>query len=373
MLRILHVIGLMGSGGAEALLMNLYRNIDREKIQFDFVVHAQERGFYDAEIESLGGRIFRTERFNVANYHSYKTFWDTFFDKHPEFLIVHGHINSSASIYLSSAKRHGRIAVVHSHATRNQEKSLRAYAFLVFAYPIRHIADYFFACSRQAGIDRFGKKVVDSPKFEVLNNGIQTSDYTFDPTVRAEIRNRCNVAENTLVVGNVGRFTFAKNHQFLLNVFYELHRVQPNSRLWLVGTGELENTIKEQVKRLHLDAAVVFIGQTNRVCEYLQAMDVFIFPSVFEGLGIALVEAQAAGLPCLVSENIQDEANIGCGLIKTLKISDGAKKWAEGALKAKDMSRSNTSQSVLKADFDIEKTARHLQAFYEKVAQSREQ
>lgn len=373
MLRILHVIGAMGSGGAEAMLMNLYRAVDRTCIQFDFVVHTEQKAFYDDEIESLGGHIYRTQRFNGANLLIYRRFWNAFFEEHPEYSIVHGHINSSAAIYLSIAKKHGCVAVVHSHATRNQEKSLRAYAFFAFAYPIRYIADYFFACSRQAGLDRFGEQVVSSQKFEVLNNGIKASDYVFDATIRAKVRKRYGLADDTLIVGHVGRFTFAKNHDFLIDIFQEIHQMQPNSKLWLVGTGELENEIREKVNRLSLSDVVVFVGQTKDVCEYLQAMDVFVFPSVFEGLGIALVEAQAAGLPCIVSENIQSEANIGCGLVKTLNISEGSHKWAKEALQSKSVDRVDTSPNVLQAGLDIEKTAHYLQMFYEKVAQSKPQ
>lgn len=364
MLRILHVIGSMGSGGAEAMLMSLYRMMDRTQIQFDFVVHTKDKSFYDDEIKTLGGKIFRTERFNVLNYFPYKKFWDSFFIQHPEYSIVHGHINSSAAIYLASAKKYRRIAVVHSHATRSQENNLRSYAFLLFSYPIRYISDYFFACSQQAGIDRFGKKVVESSRFKVLNNGIQVERYTYNPAVRVKMRKQYGVADDTLLVGHVGRFTFAKNHKFLLDVFQQLHQKEPNSVLWLIGVGELEDEIRKQIVWMHLDEAVVFMGQTNRVYDYLQAMDLFLFPSVFEGLGISLVEAQAAGLPCVVSENIQPEADIGCGLITQRNISDGSPQWAADALTRRDLERVDTSAFVVKSGFDIRETAKHLQQFY---------
>ena len=367
MIRVLHVIGAMGSGGAEAMLMNLYRVMDRSKIQFDFVVHTDKKAFYDEEIEALGGRIFHTEKYNVRNFYSYKKFWREFLAEHPEYQIVHGHINSSATLYLSEAKRQGRIAVVHSHATRNKEKSLRTYAFLVSAYPIRHIADYFFGCSQQAGIDRFGERATQSDRFQVLNNGIFTEKYIFNQEIREKIRAQYEIAMDTIVVGHVGRFTFAKNHEFLIDVFCRLHEIEPNSKLMLIGIGELEERIREKVEQLNLRDAAIFVGQTNRVYEYLQAMDVFAFPSVFEGLGIALVEAQAAGLPCVVSENIQQEADIGCGLVHTVELAVGSEKWAEMLLDLRGTQRENTSMWVQRAGFDIQQSSQQLQAFYEKL------
>lgn len=372
MIRVLHVIGRMGSGGAETMIMNLYRRIDRSRIQFDFVVHTNEKSFYDDEIFALGGKIYSIERYNVVNFFSYKKFWDDFFVQHPEYQIIHGHINSSAAVYLSSAKRHGRIAVVHSHATRNTERNFRAYAFDISAYPIRYIADYFWGCSLQAGIDRFGKKVVESGRFQVLNNGIETENYIYSPGIRKTIRSKYNISDNTYLIGHVGRFTFAKNHQFLVDVFAELHQDLPNSKLMLVGAGELESAVREKIRTLQLESAVIFVGQVKNVCAYLQAMDVFVFPSVFEGLGIALIEAQAAGLPCVVSENIQEEAKLPCGLVQTVRISEGADSWAEKIKTLRGTERKNTSQVVKNAGFDIEESALRLQNFYQELLDSNE-
>lgn len=364
MLRILHVIGAMGSGGAEALLMNIYRQIDRTKIQFDFVVHTNKEAFYDNEIISLGGKIYRAPRFNVVNFIQYRKFWNAFFQEHPEYPIVHGHINSSAAIYLQCAKKHGRVAVVHSHATKNQEKSLRAFVFLVASYPIRYIADFFFGCSKQAGIDRFGKKVAESDRFRVLNNGIDTSRYVFDLAKRNTIRSQYGIPEGCLTVGHVGRFTFAKNHKFLIDVFAQIHEKEPNSVLMMIGVGELEEEIRQQIRNLKIEKSVIFVGQTNAVCDYLQAMDVFVFPSVFEGLGIALVEAEAAGLPCVVSENIQKEADIGCGLVKIVSLNAGVDQWVKTVLENRNITREDCSSFVKDSGFDISGTSDFIQHFY---------
>lgn len=223
-----------------------------------------------------------------------------FFREHTEYFIIHGHINSSAAIYLSSAKKHGRVAVVHSHATKSGKWTPRALAFYFFSYPIRYIADYFFACSKQAGADRFGKRVTGTEWFRVLNNGINTSKYVFSGEVRRKMREKYSIHDNDVVVGHVGRFVPQKNHEFLLKVFAEVSKMEPNAKLWMIGEGELEKHIRRLADRLGIGEDVRFIGVTDRVHEYLQAMDVFVFPSVCEGLGIALIEAEAAGLPCVV-------------------------------------------------------------------------
>lgn len=363
MIRVLHVINAMGPGGTEAFIMNVYRNIDRHKVQFDFVEHTQQRCFYDDEIEALGGRIYRTFRFNVANYVPYRKWWDEFFDEHREYPIVHGHINSSAAVYLASAKRHGVMAVVHSHSTRSPEHSVRATAFRIMSYPIRNIADYFFACSRKAGIDRFGPKVVDGDCFQVINNGIDYQKFAYDSEVRNDIRGRMGVSDKH-IIGHVGRFDEQKNHRFVIDVYKEAHDTDPKTELWLIGQGGLRGEIEKKVASLDLGDSVRFLGVTDKVGEYLQGMDTFIFPSINEGLGIALVEAQAAGLPCVVSQSIQPEADIGAGLIKKLDLGDDIVKWRDAVVDALQKPRSDTSGFVREAGYDIYDVAELLQRFY---------
>lgn len=369
MIRILHVIGSMNSGGAEAFIMNLYHKIDRTKVQFDFVVHTTKKGFYDEDIHLLGGRIFQTKRFNIYNFCSYVSFWKKFYREHPEYKILHGHINSSAAIYVSIAKSFGIKTIVHSHATKNTEKSLRALAFRVVAFPIRYIADEFFACSKRAGLDRFGENVVHSEHFQVINNGIDPGIFCYQPEVRKRIRRDNDVGEQDLIIGHVGRFTYAKNHKFIIDVFRELKQIEPNSFLWLVGGGGgLENEIKQRVNSYGLEASVKFVGVTDQVSDYLQAFDVFIFPSLFEGLGVALIEAQATGLPCLVSENIQEEANICQDLFHRQSISKGAKVWSKALLAASHIERYDRSNHLHYSGFDINDIAKNMQDFYTQLS-----
>lgn len=368
MIRILHVIGSMNCGGAETMIMNIYRCIDRSQIQFDFVLHTDKSGFYDKEILELGGNIYRTEKYNVKNIHSYSRWWNQFLSTHKEYKILHGHINSSAAIYLSIAKKYGLHTIVHSHATRITERSFRSFIFLVSSFPVRYFADSFMACSLQAGIDRFGKGVVNSDRFMFLPNGIDCKKYSYSEDVRSRIRQNYNLKENDFVIGHIGRFTYAKNHSFLLDVFYEYQK-NNNAILMLLGTGELENEIKAKIETLGIENKVLMIGVKPNVYEYLQAMDCFVFPSLFEGLGIALVEAQAAGLPCIVSKAIQKEADIGANLLCYLDLGDIAL-WVECIKNSRTIERRDTSKMVQKAGFSIEHSSKMLSNMYIQIEES---
>lgn len=363
-IRILHVIGSMGSGGAEALLMNLYRNIDREKMQFDFLVHTPKLCFYDDEIEALGGRIYRTQKYNVCNLFSYVHWWNTFLQQHPEYQIVHGHIGSSAPVYLGAAKRAGRIAIAHSHSTGDPQKNLHNVLWNLCSYPTRYIADWFFACSHLAAINRFGQKAADSARCQVLKNAIDCDRFAFDEQKRRQTRKAMRL-ENALVVGHVGRFTQAKNHKYLLQIFLQIYRQEPAARLLLLGGGELEQQVREQCRALGIEQAVVFAGIHPNTEDYYAAMDIFCFPSLWEGLGIAVVEAQTNGLHCIVSDVIPMEADIQAGLFHPVSLAAEPKQWASELLKYANVPRlQDAPDHACRAGYDVQETAKNLQDFY---------
>lgn len=362
-IRILHVIGSMELGGAETSIMNLYRNIDRSKIQFDIVVHTNGKMFYSDEIASLGGKVYCAPQFKVYNLSHYKSWWNQFFKQHPEYRIVHGHIGSVASIYLKIAKEHGRTTIAHSHRTKGK-LSLMEVVFRAMTFSTRYIADYFMACSIEAGRDRYGEKVVDSSRFQVINNGIDAEKYRFSCNRRERCRAELEIQDHTIVWGHVGRFVPAKNHKKIIDVFYQFHKRFPDSLLLLFGEGKEKDHILELVKEMNLIDAVRFMGLTDKIDYYLQAMDIFIFPSIFEGLGIALIEAEAAGLPCIVSDAIVDEADIGAGLIDKIPLTEESGRWADRAVEALGKPRIDTMDYVVKSGFDIKSVAMHLQKFY---------
>lgn len=363
MIRILHVIGSMGRGGSETMIMNLYRKINRKKIQFDFMVHTEKKFDYDDEIHALGGRIYRVPKFNGRNFSEYTKAWEHFFIKHNEHKIVHGHIGSSAAIYLKIAKKYGRFTIAHSHNTKDSSRSIRSYLWRVYSFPTRYVADYFFACSKQAGIDRYGKKAIRE-NFTVLNNAIDSALYQYSSEIRNNKRKELNI-ENSFVIGHVGRFEYQKNHEFLVNIFYEIQKSKNNAVLMLIGDGTLKSDITRQVSKLGISDLVLFLGVRDDVPDLMQAMDVFVFPSNYEGLGIVAIEAQAAGLHTICSDVLPGEAAV-TQLLEPCSLEKGTDFWASTVLKySNGYERNNMKKQICEAGYDIYQTVRWLETFYE--------
>lgn len=366
-IRILHVIGIMNRGGAEAMIMNLYRNIDRTRVQFDFVENEGGEAAFDAEIRALGGRIYRCPRYRGKNHFAYTNWWKAFFEGHRgEYPIVHGHIGSTAAIYLPIAKKYGAYTIAHSHSA-----GIGSGLYRLFAYPTRYVADHFFACSRDAGVSRYGKKVGnDASRCQVLNNAIDTGRFVFSEETGRQMRKMLNIGEDTLVIGHVGRFVDAKNHLFLIDIFQQIHQQNPNSVLLMVGDGELRPRIEASIGQKHLENAVIMTGVQPNVWDYYQAMDVFVFPSVYEGLPVSMVEAQAAGLPCCISANVPRETAI-TDLVEFIPLENGAAFWADRVLRSANEPRRDTRSEIENAGFDVSATSKWLKEFYTKVVTSR--
>ncbi len=366
-IRILHVIGIMDRGGAEAMIMNLYRNIDRTRIQFDFVVHSPTSGVYEPEIRALGGKFYHCPKFTPKNLPAYTKWWNNFFrSEGKQYTLVHGHIGSSAAVYLSIAKKYRKFTIAHSHNT-SVVKSLMQNLYDVAAYPTRYIADYFFACSREAGVDRYGSKVVlDKFRFSVLNNAIDTAQYAYSQEIRNSVRNSLGIAPHTTVIGHVGRFAPQKNHTFLLDIFAAAAKKCADLHLLLAGDGPLRTEMEQKAKNLGIAEKVTFLGIRSDVNELLMAMDVFLFPSLYEGLGVVLIEAQTAGLPCLVSHTIPDEATLADVLIFRHTLVASAEDWSNHLLKILQEKGSRNSQveQACAKGYDIHTTAKWLEEFY---------
>lgn len=365
MIRVIHIVGSMDCGGTENLIMNLYRNIDRSKVQFDFIVHTHKKCFFDDEIRSLGGQIFQFNRYSIRNLSSYRKQFIEFFNKHPEYKIMHGHVGSTACIYTKIAKKSGLFTIIHSHAINNKNKSLKNYLYRFHAYMARGMADAYFGCSYEAGIDRFGKKITDSNKYRIINNAIKSKEYIFNPITREIIRNRYLINDK-FVIGHVGRFHPVKNHKFMLQVLSELCKLDDKYVLMLVGDGELKESILQMASNLNLEEKIILTGICKNVAEILQGMDFFIFPSFNEGLGISLIEAQASGLPCIANaDGVIQLAKIS-ELVKFLSINDGPKSWASyiHQCRSNNYPRNDMSKIVEKSGFDITFVAKNIQEFY---------
>ncbi|MBU5331134.1 glycosyltransferase family 1 protein [Anaerocolumna aminovalerica] len=360
-IRILQVFAQMNRGGAETMIMNLYRNIDRTKIQFDFIVHTEEKCAFDDEIERLGGKIYRVPRYTGKNHFFYISTWKSFIQQHPEYKIIHGHVRSTASLYLKVCKRYGRQTIIHSHGI-SSGTGLSSIVKDLLQYPIRYIADYFLACSKSAGTWLFGEKIVASKKFHVLNNAIDSNSFRFNKQVRNKIRKEFNI-EGKYVIGHIGRFHPYKNHTFLIDIFKSVHLKNKNAILLLVGDGDLKESLKEKVEKENLSDSVIFTGIRSDVQDLLQGMDLFLFPSLFEGLGIVVVEAQAAGLKCIVSEIIPEEA-IMSNLVSKVSLFESPDFWCEKVLERVNYERKDTIELIKSAGYDIKDTAKWLENFY---------
>ena len=358
-IRILHVLAGMNRAGTETMLMNLYRAINREKIQFDFAVTTNQRCAYDGEIEAMGGKIIRYPRYRGVNHFSYVRWWQNFFSEHPEYRIVHGHIGSTAAIYLSIAKRNGRFTIAHSHNTAMSP------LYRLYSYPTRYIADYFMACSKAAMVSRYGSKVANNPAISaVLPNGIDVEKYRYDKSAGDSMRAEVGIKPEELLIGTVGRLSAQKNPFFIVHILEELRAKEADFRFLWVGTGNLKEEIEQRVAQKGLENNVLFLGVRDDIPRIFQALNVFILPSKYEGLGVAAVEAQAAGLPVLLSDKVPIEAKITAGC-QSLPI-DSPKAWAEAVLKEQRFRRiENAAEDVIKAGYDVHATGEWLYGFYQ--------
>ena len=357
MIRVLQVVTYMGRGGLETMLMNYYRNIDRSKVQFDFLVHRDFEADYDKEILALGGKIYHVSRL-IPWSKNYKNELCGFFKEHPEYKIVHVHQDCLSSVALQCAEECGApVRIAHSHNS-NQDKNLK---YPIKRHYMKKIPDYatdLFACGKEAGEWMFGNH-----EFKVLPNAIDTSKYVFTESIRNEVRKEFSITDE-FVIGHIGRFNPQKNHSFLIDVFDECLRKNPNLKLLLVGDGDEKLKIQEKINKLGIDKNVIFTGVRTDANRLLQAMDVFVFPSLYEGFPVTMVEAQASGIPCIISDKVPYECIITEGLVDVKSLSDSAEKWAECILSKKEVKRRNVSDDIIKSGFDIKLASKWLEDFY---------
>ena len=281
-IRVLQVVTIMNRGGLETMLMNYYRKIDRSKIQFDFMTNRSERGDYDDEIEALGGRIYRMSPIKPGNYRKYFKELDKFFNEHKEYKVVHSHINENSGFVLRAAKNAGiSCRIAHSHLS--DLKLDYKYPFRIYARKNLkgNVTDY-FACSRRAGEWLFEKKIINSGKITILNNAVDSHKFKINEIIRNKARKDLGI-ENKKVIGHIGRFNPQKNHKFLIDIFNEVYKKDKDTILLLIGDGYLKEKIQDKVKALGLENGVMFLGVRKDISELMQAMDLFLFPSQFEG------------------------------------------------------------------------------------------
>ena len=301
------IMGKWIGGGVESVIMNYYRHLDRTKVQFDFICDEDSTRIPYDEIKKLGGRVFLVPKYQKLP--KYLKALEELFRKN-HYRIVHSNVNTLSVFSLYAAKKAGvPVRISHSHSTSNPKEWKRNIIKNILRPFSKKYATDYFACSELAGRYLFGDKTFDQGKVKIIHNAIDLDKFKFDPVARKKLRKELGIDDKTIVIGHVGRFVQTKNHQFLIYTFKKYHNKNPNAKLLLIGTGPLEEKIKAKVKKHNLEDSVLFLGQRNDTNKLYSVMDIFCLPSLYEGLPVAGIEAQAAGLPCVYSDKVTIEAD----------------------------------------------------------------
>lgn len=366
-IRVLHIVGRMDCGGIETMIMNLYRNIDRDKVQFDFLAHYGREAFYNDEIRSLGGKIYEMPALKDEK-HVY--YWrlikyvvelHKFFRNH-NYKIIHGHMTNTASIYMPIAKKYSvNCRIAHSHSTHGKA-GLLGIVTNILQKPIYKSTTDWFACSKAAANWFYPKEAIEAGRIIVVPNAVDALKFRFNKEIRNKIRKALGV-DNKLVIGCVARFRTEKNQAFLLDVHNEILNIEKNAVLMFAGDGPCEDEVKAKAVKLGIQEKVVFLGMRNDIPDILQAMDVLAMPSIFEGLPVTGIEAQASGLRIVASTGVPDELN-ALDMVEYLSLDTSLKEWAEHLVKAAKLPREDTYGRLKIAGYDINTTTPWLQAFY---------
>lgn len=367
MVRVLQVVGKMHYGGMETLIMNLYRNIDRSRVQFDFLVHYEEPGEYDEEIRRLGGRIYVMPKTTFKNYFIYQNALKEFFQNHPEYKVIHGHLQSVAFLYHKIAKKYGnRYCITHAH-NNGVEHSIKGRVSYFTALSAQKYTDEFWGCSMEACRYFFPKAIKQHKEVKIILNGIEAEKYRFSEETRRKVRKEAGLS-GKLVIGHVGRFTEQKNQSYLIDIFEEVQKKKEDSVLLLIGKGPDKEKIFEKVKEKGLLEKVLFLGAREDVNELMMAMDAFVLPSLFEGFGIVLVEAQAAGLPCFCTEGKIPPITKISDFYYPVSLKKSPKEWADNILKLygrqEGAVRAEQYRMAISHGFDIREIAKDVEKEY---------
>ncbi len=355
----------MDRGGAEAMIMNYMRNVNRDLIKFDFLTNRDYRAAFEDEIESLGGKVYHMCPMYPGKFGQYKREVREFLKEHPEYKIIHSNLEERSYFALKEAKKLGvPVRISHSHNRPlgfNPKLIVRYY----FRFMLKYYNTHMFSCGVEAGDWLYGRKNRD--KVIVMNNAIDAKAYSYDSEKATTMKKALGV-EGKKVIGHVGRFFAQKNHPFLIDIFKAIHDKDPDTVLLLVGGGELDdrlkNEMKDKVDALGLTDSVQFLGVREDVADVMQAFDLFLLPSLFEGLPVTMVEAQSSGLPCVISDKVPIQCDI-TGNVKVVALEDSVDKWADVVLEyLKNFERKDTYETIVKAGFDIKENAKWLEEFY---------
>ncbi len=356
--KILHILREMELGGIQSLIMNIYKNIDREKIQFDFLVNS--KGFYDEEITKLGGKLYYMPHINQVGPYQYSKKLKKFFKEHREYKIIHTHFSHLSGLIVKIAhKSQVPIIIAHGHTNSVHDKGIRKIYKNYLKKNISKYATDFFACSKEAAEYLFDNK---SKYAIILKNGIEIEKFKFNNEIRKKIRKKLGIDYNCIVIGNVGRMDRVKNQIFLIKLIKELLKQNSDYKLILIGDGPLKKEIEYEIDKNNLKSNILLLGGQKDVEKYYNIMDYFVFPSLYEGFGISLIEAQVNGLRCFASSNVPKEANI-TNEIKYISLSKSLDYWVNAILNS-PKKRYEKSKKIIDSGYDIKNVTKYLEKFY---------
>ena len=355
-IKVLELLPGLNYGGAQTMIINLCKNIDYDKVQCDFIIDHADLLDMKEVVESFGSKVYTMPSFKGSNLKEIKDAWNSFFENN-DYDIIHCHIRSYASIILNIAKKHGLKTIIHSHNTSNG-KGLSSMIKAILQYPLRYTADYFFACSLEAGEWLFGKNITKQDNFYVINNGIDTDKFTFDEKIRNDYREKFALKDEKTFI-QVGRMSLQKNYSFTLDVFKKYRDIDKNARLILVGDGELEKEIYAKAD----DKNITILNRRDDVDKLLQMSDVFLMPSLYEGLSVACIEAQSSGIVCLCSDKVDENVNV-TGRCRFIELKEDA--WIKAMLEPVGERKSYKKQ-IGEAGFDAKINSEWLENFYQSI------
>lgn len=365
-IRILMALGNTGMGGAQAFVLNLIKNIDLSRFQVDLAVDTEKPDGISEAVRSLGCIIYILPYFKVYNYPSYVKAWDIFFRTH-HYDIVHAHSTNSASVYLKIAKRYGCATIAHSHSAGYRGNVIQRLVKKYYAHKVRGVADYWFACSDKAAERLFGADYRNYKNYYDIPNAINAENYFYSKEKAQKIRKELGVKDDELLCGHIGTFSTPKNHSFLIDIFSEVVKLNPKARFVCCGTGALLPAVKEKAEQMGVLDRIQFPGVVMNANEYMMAMDVFVFPSLFEGFPISIIEAEASGLPIVMSDVITEEVDMS-ELVNRKSLRDSSTEWARTIIRLKHNDRRAYNNLIAESKYNMRTSIKLISSLYEELA-----
>lgn len=366
--RVLYFVDNLEQGGIQQLILEIAKHINRDKVEIEILAFDDGKKYpIEETLKDMNYKIYKINGwiYKLSDYIKQAKELDKFFNKHNDYKIVHLHSSSKNYQVLKYAKKYNipiRIAHAHNIGFQTNNKLKIFFGNILKKRLVKNTTN-FFACSKDAGLWLYGKKIIDRNELVIIPNAIDIDKFKFDTKKRYIMRKKLGIRDNEILIGHVGRFVKQKNHEFLIDIFNELYKDNNRYKLILIGTGELEDTIKNKVRKLGLVSSVIFTGYQENINDYMQAMDLFLFPSLYEGLGIVLIEAQANGLYCLATKyTIPEETKVSKN-IKYLDLKEGAKKWKDEIIQS-DLKRKEIMNEIIERGFSIEDLVHRLEKIY---------